>query len=423
MKTVSKPKGWQTKRFRELFRVKHGYAFKSEHFTTSGDYILLTPGNFNDEGGFKLKGEKEKFYVGPIPRAFVLKRSDLLVAMTEQAEGLLGSSLIVPESNRFLHNQRLGLVTDIRVDAIDKHFLYYLFNSRGVRNQIRASASGVKIRHTSPERIGEVEVTIPPVPAQKKIAGILSAYDDLIENNTWRIQILEQMAQSIYREWFVHFRFPGHAQVKLIASPLGKIPQEWQPAVFTDIANILSGGTPSTRVAEYWDGDIPWFTPRDAAGSFYVTETEKHITQTGVNNCASEIYPKDTIFITARGTVGKLALAAVPMAVNQSCYAVQGKPGYGPRFVFLALCVRVDYLKKNTGGATFSTIITDTFKRMSILKPPPSLAHDFEIMVEPFFERIRLLHLQNANLRRTRDLLLPRLISGELSVENMWGNT
>lgn len=303
---------------------------------------------------------------------------------------------------------------------VEPQFLSYCFQTDfHKRWMVNHCSHGATMTSLNQEIICRIPLRLPPVKTQRQVIGILSAYDDLIENNTRRIQILEQMAQSIYREWFVHFRFPGHEKVKLVESPLGKIPQEWQPAVFTDIGNILSGGTPSTRVAEYWDGDIPWFTPRDAAGSFYVTETEKHITQAGVNNCASEIYPKDTIFITARGTVGKLALTAVPMAVNQSCYAVQGKLGYEPRFVYLVLRARIDYLKKNTGGATFDTIITDTFKRMSILKPPPSLAQDFEIIVEPFFERIRLLHLQNANLRRTRDLLLPRLISGELDVSEL----
>src|SRR5207253_2618072 len=108
--------------------------------------------------GFRSKGDKEKFYTGEVPPGFVLRRGDLLIAMTEQAEGLLGSSAIVPSDDLYLHNQRLGLVTDLRGDVVDKRFLYYLFNWREVRDQIRASASGVKVRHTSPQRIYEVRV-------------------------------------------------------------------------------------------------------------------------------------------------------------------------------------------------------------------------------------------------------------------------
>ena len=136
--------------------------------------------------------------------------------MTEQAEGLLGSSALIPESQKYLHNQRLGLVTRVRDDRIDKLFLYYLFNTRQVRAQIRATASGVKVRHTSPSRIGDVKVHLPEVTAQRKIAAVVSAYDDLIENNRRRIATLEEMAQSLYREWFVRFRFPGHENIPLV---------------------------------------------------------------------------------------------------------------------------------------------------------------------------------------------------------------
>ena len=137
------------RKFGEHFRVKHGYAFQSKNFAESGPYIVLTPGNFFDTGGFKSKGEKEKYYIGDVPPNFILNKGDLLVVMTEQAEGLLGSPAIIPETNKYLHNQRLGLILELR--DIHKKFLYYLFNSKNVRAQIRAMSSGVKVRHTSPE--------------------------------------------------------------------------------------------------------------------------------------------------------------------------------------------------------------------------------------------------------------------------------
>src|SRR6266498_1463029 len=115
--------------FGDLFSIKHGYGFKGEYFTNAGAFILPTPGNFYDEGGFKHKGDKEKYYVGEIPEGFILKEGDLIVAMTEQMDGLLGSSAIVPASNKYLHNQRLGLIVNIKDDLLDKKFLYYLFNT------------------------------------------------------------------------------------------------------------------------------------------------------------------------------------------------------------------------------------------------------------------------------------------------------
>jgi type I restriction enzyme S subunit len=405
---------WRSCKLGDLLEIKHGYAFQGKYFANAGSYIVLTPGNFYEKGGFKHKGDKEKFYNGPIPADYVLNEGDLIVAMTEQGEGLLGSSAIIPRSGRYLHNQRLGLVQVRDQSEADKGFLYYLFNSKPVRQKIRGSASGTKIRHTAPLRIGEVKVSVPPLPFQRRIAGILSAYDELIENNQRRIKILEEMARLLYREWFVHFRFPGHNKVKMLPSSLGPIPQGWEVVAFTEIADVLSGGTPKTDVSEYWNGNIPFFTPRDAPACFYVQDTDKHVTELGLSKCASEFYAPDTVFITARGTVGKVALPSVPMTMNQSCYALRGRTGIPQRFLFLMTLQQVDYLRTNTGGATFDTIVVDTFHRMQVVKPRLDLIARFACHTDAMFEAVNTLQQQTTNLRRTRDLLLPRLLSGQV---------
>jgi type I restriction enzyme, S subunit len=228
---------WVPTRLDAHFQIKHGYAFKGEYFADAGPFIMLTPGNFFDEGGFKSK-DQEKYYAGEVPDGYILQRGDLLVAMTEQAEGLLGSSALIPQDKLYLHNQRLGLVVNLDEDVLDKRFLYYLFNTRSVRNQIRATASGTKVRHTSPSRIGEVQVMLPPVEVQRRIVDVVSAYDDLIENNTRRIAILEEMAQAIYREWFVDFRFPGYEQVEMVESELGPVPAGWEVRRLRQVAQV-----------------------------------------------------------------------------------------------------------------------------------------------------------------------------------------
>ena len=171
---------WRECKLGDLLQIKHGFAFLGEHFASTGTHIVLTPGNFYEEGGFKENGDKAKWYNGPIPENYILHEDDLIVAMTEQAEGLLGSSALIPRSGVYLHNQRLGLVQIHDHEQVDQHFIYYLFNSKSVRQQIRASASGAKIRHTAPSRIADVKVSIPLFPVQRRIAGILSAYDELI---------------------------------------------------------------------------------------------------------------------------------------------------------------------------------------------------------------------------------------------------
>ncbi len=160
--TFSHPgEGWVEKPLGELCHIKHGYAFEGAYFSSQGSHVLLTPGNFHESGGYRDRGEKQKYYAGPIPKDFVLQKGDLLVAMTEQAPGLLGSPLIVPDSEKFLHNQRLGLIQASPGVPWLNDFFYHVFNLMNVRKEIHDSASGTKVRHTSPTKIGAVIVSFP----------------------------------------------------------------------------------------------------------------------------------------------------------------------------------------------------------------------------------------------------------------------
>lgn len=155
-----KGKGWVEKTLRDVIKVKHGFAFKSKFFTTEGEYVLLTPGNYFEEGGYRDRGDKQKFYDGEIPDGFILEEDDLLLAMTEQAAGLLGSPLLVPESDRFLHNQRLGLIQHIDDQTLSNRFLFHAFNTQAFRDEIHHTGTGVKVRHTSPTKICDVTINV-----------------------------------------------------------------------------------------------------------------------------------------------------------------------------------------------------------------------------------------------------------------------
>ncbi|MGH2478658.1 MAG: restriction endonuclease subunit S, partial [Ktedonobacteraceae bacterium] len=227
---------------------------------------------------------------------------------------------------------------------------------------------------------------------------------------------LEETARLLYQEWFVQFRFPGYEQVRMVESALGMVPEGWEVVNFFDIADILSGGTPKTTVSEYWNGDIPFYTPKDAPASFFVIETEKSVTEAGLKSCNSLLYPKNTVFITARGTVGKIALNAVDMAMNQSCYALEGKENISQFFVFMHIKDCISHLKQVANGAVFDTIIVDTFKQLKVVKPSLSLIDRFTATLQPLFGLILNLTWCNSILRRTRDKLLPKLVAGEIDV-------
>lgn len=265
------------------------------------------------------------------------------------------------------------------------------------------------------EKLLSIRFRVPSYDTQKKIAAILSAYDDLIENNRRRIALLEKMAKEIYREWFVRMRFPGHEQAKFEKG----VPVGWVELASSEVFDVLSGGTPKTDVSAYWDGQIPFFTPKDAGDNFYALDTEKHITANGLKSCNSRLYPKETIFITARGTVGKLALANREMAMNQSCYALAPKMAGPVFFHFMTIKGAINYLKGVSKSGIFDNIIVDTFKTVPILMPCEEQIVSFNKVVGPVFQQILGLMETNALLAKKRDVFLPRLISGKLPVEDL----
>lgn len=258
----------------------------------------------------------------------------------------------------------------------------------------------------------ELKLRYPIGEVQARIATTLSAYDDLIENNRRRMALLEDAARQLYREWFVRLRFPGHEHTRITDG----VPEGWDRSTAFSAMEVLSGGTPRTTVSDYWDGDLPFYTPKDATDTSYVIRTERSITELGLKNCSSRLYSTHTVFISARGTVGKLNLAARPMAMSQSCYALIGKEYVSQLFLFCALKEAIEYFKQHAVGAVFDAIVVDTFKLIPFTAPDVKLIRLFEDAVAPMFCQIANLMEQNEKLRTVRDLLLPRLMSQDIAI-------
>jgi len=194
---------WEEKPFSDLCDIRHGYAFESEFFSNEGEYVLLTPGNFYEQGGYRHRGELQKYFTGEIPRDYVLAKGDMLVAMTEQAAGLLGSPILVPESDKFLHNQRLGLVARKPGIAWASEFFFYVFNTERVRKAIHDTASGAKVRHTSPTKIGDVLISAPTaLPEQDRISTCLRSLDALITAETQKLEALKTHIKGLMQQLF-----------------------------------------------------------------------------------------------------------------------------------------------------------------------------------------------------------------------------
>ena len=276
---------------------------------------------------------------------------------------------------------------------------------------------------------------------QQAIAHILGTLDDKIELNQRMNETLEAMARALFKSWFVDFEpvrakmegrwrrgesLPGlpaeHYDLfpdRLVDSELGEIPEGWEVGVLNDAIELLSGGTPKTSVPGYWGGDIPWYTAKDApnGSDVFALETERTITQSGVENSATRILAAGTTVITARGTVGRLACLGVPMAMNQTCYGIRGAHGYPEFFTYWHLRTAVDELQTRTHGTIFDTITRQTFTLVEMALAPVELTLAFEAIVEPIMAHILNNLKESRVLAAQRDVLLPRLVSGEVRVE------
>jgi type I restriction enzyme S subunit len=342
-------------------------------------------------------------------RHFAIDEGDIVLS----SSGTLGKVGLI----RAEHLPLMMNTSVIRFRTKDPSVLYdgYLFaflRSPQFQALIRSFAVGGVQQNFGPVHLKQIEIPAPPLRVQHRIADILLAFDDLIENNRRRTAQLEDAARQLYREWFVRLRFPGHEHTSITDG----VPAGWERTTAYAAMEVLSGGTPKTTNPGFWDGDIPFFTPKDATGTFYVRETQRSITDLGLKNCNSRLYERDTVFISARGTVGKLNLASRPMAMSQSCYALIGKGCVSQLFLFSALQEAIAHFKQNAVGAVFDAIVVDTFKLIPFVVPDEKNVRLFDETVAPVFRQVANLMKQNRALRAARDLLLPRLMNGECIV-------
>ena len=325
----------------------------------------------------------------------------------------IGSDLgkVVKTDRELVTNQQINTI--VPHSNVDSDFVYYLMCIVGKElNYISKTSTAVPIINKS--TFSDWNIVIPEkVDDQRRIASILSSLDRKIELNNKINADLEEMAQAIFKNWFVDFE--PFKDGKFVDSELGMIPEGWKVGRLTDVIKLMPGGTPKTSEPLYWDnGTIPFFSPKDVNG-VYCFATEKHITEAGLNKCSSNLYPKDTIFITCRGTVGKVCLAACDMAMNQSNYAIKAIDGYSQYYVFFLVKSVVERLIKKSNGAVFSAITSKDFDE-EILIPSQKAVEDFTNVIDGFFRRIFTICTENSRLSLLRDTLLPRLMSGEIEV-------
>lgn len=319
-------------------------------------------------------------------------------------------------------NQHVAI---IRADKenLDSDFLKYALLEFSNKNKLlNLSSAGATRKAITKSMIEDFELNLPPLPEQTAIASILSTIDAKIENNLAINKTLEEMAMVRYKEWFVDFG--PFQEGKFVESELGMIPDGWEVKPFLNLFKLLSGGTPKTKISEYWNGDIDWVSAKDIGnqGGSYIVSTEKKITEIGLNNSATKILPEDTVIVVARGSVGKYGIIASPMAMNQSCYGIYSKSSFSQGITYLVVQSLINHFLNVAYGSVFDTITTSTFKSIEILVPPPETMEEVKDKVDPLFEKIKRNYRENQNLTTLRDTLLPKLISGEVCLKNFRDN-
>jgi type I restriction enzyme S subunit len=226
------------------------------------------------------------------------------------------------------------------------------------------------------------------------------------------MRLLEEAARLLYREWFVRFRFPGHERTRI----LDGIPQGWDKWPISAFGEVITGKTPSTRRSENYDGDIPFIKTPDMHGRVFVTATETTLTEEGANTQRGKFVPPSTPLVSCIGTIGVVALTATRSQFNQQINAVVPSRDYYRYFCFFSFRDLKERMQAIGGGATMGNVNKTKFEGLEILSPTDSLLREFDDFCTPVFQQIKMLQIQSDKLRAARDLLLPRLMSGEISV-------
>lgn len=405
---------WEEKQLGEMIRIKHGFAFSGDYIIDCDNgVVLVTPGNFKIGGGFKQSGKK--FYSGEFSKEYVLKKKSLIVTMTDLSKNAdtLGYAAYVPNDEKiYLHNQRIGLVSIISDDIIEK-FLYWLLRTPWYQRRIANTSSGTNVKHTSPDRIYKYKFMLPEKGQQECIADILSAYDDLIEANNRRIELLEQAAQELYKEWFVRFRFPGHENAKFKDG----FPKGWTIKRLTDYGRVETGKTPSTEIAENYGGKILFVKTPDMHDNMFIIQTEDKLSERGHGTQPKKLLPANSIMVSCIGTAGVVSINAEPAHTNQQINSiVLNNPNELEWLYYTCKSLKETIELFGATGATMTNLSKSKFEKLKVVDPGEELILSYHDKVKPLFDEIKSLMYQNQNLTAQRDMLLPRLMSGKLEV-------
>jgi type I restriction enzyme, S subunit len=413
-----------------------GSSIGSRFFTASG-IPVIRGSNLSEDIGTRLNDEGLVFLTPDKAQEFsrsTVREGDLVFTCwgTVNQIGLIDRRATYREY--VISNKQMKLTPDpAKADSL---FLYYLFSSPDLQDRIKNEAIGSSVPGFNLGQLRAMRLVIPEPDEQRAIAHILGTLDDKIELNRRMNETLEAMARALFKSWFVDFdpvrakaegRDPGLPQHlanlfpdSFVDSELGEIPRGWKVKTIGDLADVVGGSTPSTKEPAYWeDGAHAWATPKDlsALSVPVLLDTERRITDAGLAQISSGLLPKGTVLLSSRAPIGYLAVAEVPVAINQGFIAMKPKAGTSNLFLLLWASVAHDEIVSRANGSTFLEISKTNFRPIPTVMPLADVMLKFEQMALPFYERIVECARESRTLAALRDKLIPKLISGELRVK------
>ncbi len=353
-------------------------------------------------------GTKEVFVKEDIPQRFIASNEDIIYTRT-------GNVGLVFRNNYGVVHNNCFTVTPQDERELSRDYLYYALKDKNFYDKANALARGAAQPDLPHSSFCSIEISFPSLSKQHCIASTLSRYDSLIDNYQKQIKLLEEAAQRLYKEWFINLRFPGHENTKIVDG----VPEGWEKKKISDVCDTIGGGTPSTKVASYYEGGtIKWVTPTDITRnkSLCLLDTDKKITEEGLKHSSAKMLPAGTILMTSRASVGYFGIADFEVCTNQGFISCIPSSKYYQMYLLRNLMNRIEEIRIKAGGSTYLEISKSVFRNLDIICPSDKILQKFQARANAYYMQEKNLSIQLRLLAESRDRLLPKLLSGEIEV-------
>ena len=400
------PKHWKKKKIKELCDFQNGYAFNSNDYVNDG-FPIIRMSNISVNGELNLNTNNTKFFpkenIDKVKQYF-LKENDVIIAMTDMSKemGIIGKTAIIDKSDIYLLNQRVGkfIIKDNKV--LNYKYLHAYTNSPLFINYARQQCSGGVQLNLSTKAIMEHQLLLPTLEEQQEIVDVLDAASEIIRLRTACIESAQSLIPALFQEMF--------------GDPINNN-KNWTIVKIDTVTNVISGGTPSTKISEYWDGDIVWLTPKDLSGynSVYISKGERNITDLGHKKSSAQIMPKGSVLFTSRAPIGYVAIAETDLCTNQGFKSFVPSKDIKSEYLYQLLKIMKPKIINMASGTVFKEISGSKIKELKIPLPDIELQNQFAAKVREIDVYIKSQQAELENAKNMFQSLLYHSFTGELT--------